>query len=258
MADTKELLDLAVELGENMLKNGAEIYRVQDTITMIMKAYKVEDFDVYVLSNGIFASANEVKADSGSIIRHVPLGDVDLAKISGFNQIARDLCDKTCSLDEARTRINEVATSNIYPKWLLILCCGIGSGAFGYLFGGTVADALISVCLGAFEEILLIGMKKVRISKFIQIVFASAIVCISTLLILRIAPSLQGDKIIIGSIMPLVPGIAFTTAIRDFYNQDHLSGTIHLINALLIALCIAVGICIPMLAYNALFGGALL
>jgi len=258
MAETKELLNLAVELGENMLKSGAEIYRVQDTITMIMKAYNVENFDVYVLSNGIFASANEDREDSGSIIRHTPLGDVNLSRISGYNQIARDLCDGSCSPEEARRRMYEVANSKEYPKWLIILCCGLGSGAFGYLFGGTVLDALIAFLIGSVEEVMILGMIKVKISKFIQLVFASAAVCILTLIFGHILPSVHVDKIIIGSIMPLVPGIAFTTAIRDFYNQDHLSGTIHLLNALLIALCIAVGICITMLSYIAIFGGALL
>ena len=65
--------------------------------------------------------------------------------------------------------------------------------------------------------------------------------------------SLQ-DKIIIGAIMPLVPGIAFTTAIRDIYNADYLSGTIHLLDALITAVCIAVGACLPFVVMNS-FGG---
>lgn len=59
MAYTKEILTLAVEIGDCMLRNGAEIYRVEDTVVHILSSYEVEEFDVYVLSNGIFASANE-------------------------------------------------------------------------------------------------------------------------------------------------------------------------------------------------------
>jgi uncharacterized membrane protein YjjP (DUF1212 family) len=69
---------------------------------------------------------------------------------------------------------------------------------------------------------------------------------------------LSMDKIVIGAIMPLVPGITFTTSIRDFHNGDYLSGTIHLIDALLTAICIAVGICLPLMIYTYLGGGALL
>ena len=59
MAYTKEILTLAVEIGDTMLRNGAELYRVEDTVVHILNSYDVEEFDVYVLSNGIFASANE-------------------------------------------------------------------------------------------------------------------------------------------------------------------------------------------------------
>lgn len=92
MAYTKEILTLAVEIGDTMLRNGAEIYRVEDTVVHILNSYDVEEFDVYVLSNGIFASANENRDDACSIVRHVPLGSVNLGKITALNQLARDIC----------------------------------------------------------------------------------------------------------------------------------------------------------------------
>lgn len=261
MAETKEILNIAVELGDNMLRSGAEIYRVEDTITLIMKSFNVRKFDVYVLSNGIFASADEDYDDACSVIRHVPLGSVNLAKISGYNQIARDLCNHKYSPEEARRHMEKVKNSPDYPKWLMILSAGVGSGAFSYLFGGTVTDALCAVLIGIVEWLIFMAMSRHKISLFIKNVFTSVWICVGALCLYTVFPGLNLDKIIIGAIMPLVPGIAFTTSIRDFYNEDHLSGTIHLINALLIALCIAVGICIPMLIYNNFIkigGGALM
>lgn len=69
MAVTKEILALAVEMGDALLRNGAEVYRVEDTVMHILEAYEIENYDVYVLSNGIFASANEDKDDACSMIR---------------------------------------------------------------------------------------------------------------------------------------------------------------------------------------------
>ncbi len=261
MAKTKEILNFAVELGDNMLRSGAEIYRVEDTIIMIMKSFAISDFDVYVLSNGIFASANENKDDACSVIRHVPLGNSNLAKISGYNQIARDLCAHEYSIDEAREKMLSVKKGNEYPVWLTMIACGVGSGAFGYLFGGSIYDALLACAIGFLEQFILKWTLKHKFSMFIRTVFTSAFVCITSLAAWYFLPVFKFDKVIIGAIMPLVPGILFTTSIRDFYNEDHLSGTIHLLNALLIALCIAVGICIPMLIFNRFFamgGGALM
>ena len=63
------------------------------------------------------------------------------------------------------------------------------------------------------------------------------------------------DRIVIGSIIPLVPGYSLTTAIRDFFNSDYLSGLIHLIDALLIAFSIAVGVGIGIKLIAFLGGG---
>ena len=78
MSDSKERLTLAVEIADLLLRSGAEIYRVEDTLLHILDAFDLENFDVYVLSNGIFASANEDREDACSIIRHVPLNQIIL------------------------------------------------------------------------------------------------------------------------------------------------------------------------------------
>ena len=116
MAYTKEILTLAIEIGDCMLRNGAEIYRVEDTVVHILSSYEVEEFDVYVLSNGIFASANENKEDACSIVRHVPLGAVNLAKISALNQLARDICDQKISLIDSWTGLSSAKIFLITKK----------------------------------------------------------------------------------------------------------------------------------------------
>jgi uncharacterized membrane protein YjjP (DUF1212 family) len=54
--------------------------------------------------------------------------------------------------------------------------------------------------------------------------------------------------------MILTPGIAFTMGIRDFVQGDYLSGTIRMIDALLIAASIAIGTGLVLGAYAAWTG----
>ena len=50
MAVTKEILTLAVETGDALLRNGAEVYRVEDTVLHILKAYETDiDFRIHAL-----------------------------------------------------------------------------------------------------------------------------------------------------------------------------------------------------------------
>ncbi len=258
MATTKEVLALAVEVADVMLRNGGEIYRIEDTVIHILKAYEVQNFDVYVLSNGIFASANEDKEDSCSMIRHVPLGSVNLAKVAYLNQLARDLCSHSCTIEEGWERVEKAKLLPSYAQSIQIFCCGLGSACYAFLFGGGPLDFVFAFFVGLGEQAVLHYLAKRKVSRFLKNVFASIFVAACSVLIVATGLPVLQDKIVIGAIMPLVPGITFTTSIRDFHNGDYLSGTIHLIDALSTALCIAVGICLTYGIAGYLGGGALI
>ena len=69
---------------------------------------------------------------------------------------------------------------------------------------------------------------------------------------------LRIDGMVIGSIMPLVPGLAFVNAIRDIADSDFLSGTVRMIDAILVFVYIAVGMGLTFSIYNNMLGGPLL
>ena len=257
MGDTKEVLTLAVEVGEAMLRCGAEIYRVEDSVIRILKAFGLDDFDAYVLSNGIFASANEKQEDACSVVRYVPLSAMHLGKLAALSQLTRDICAHTCSVKEAAERLERCKKVPSYRYGIQLLACAIGCAAFTLMYGGRVADAVYAFLIGLTVQMALVFCKKRKISRFLTNIYVSLMISVLSLPVaLHLIPLLH-DKIVIGAIMPLVPGVALTTSIRDFYNSDYLSGTIHLIDALLTALCIAVGIALPLLAVRyvaAVFG----
>lgn len=54
-----KVLDFALDAGRILLKNGAEIFRVEETIDYICKRYHIKEVDTFVLSNGIFITAEK-------------------------------------------------------------------------------------------------------------------------------------------------------------------------------------------------------
>ena len=246
MNDTKEILTLAVGIGDSMLRCGAEIYRVEDSVVRILDEFGLEDSDVYVLSNGIFASANEKQEDACSVIRHVPLSATHLGKLTALNQLTRDICSHRCTLKEAEERLEQCRKIPNYSNGICLLACGLGCAAFTLLFGGRFPDGVYALFVAVMEQIALLFCAKRKVSRFLTNVYVSLLVSILSLPAAFGFLPLLHDKVVIGTIMPLVPGIVFTTSIRDFYNGDYLSGTIHLIDALLTGLCIAVGVSLPL------------
>ncbi len=254
-SNNKEILTLAVEIGDALLRSGSEIYRVEDTLFHILDAFGLENFDVYVLSNGIFASANEDKEDGCSIIRHVPLSDVHLGKIAALNQLSREICDHSCDIEEAWERLAACKSIPEPKPWVQGLSCGIGCGCFCAIFGGGFFDSIFALILGIFLQYMRMDHENRKVSKFMTNIVGSAFLTAASLLLLNLKLPVMQDKIVIGGIVPLLPGIALTTSIRDLFNGDYLSGAIHLLDALLTGMCIAVGVGFVIIVYQHIPGG---
>ena len=71
---------------------------------------------------------------------------------------------------------------------------------------------------------------------------AAAALCAVTLTSLGLGASI--DKISIGNIMLLIPGLAFTISVRDIISGDTISGLLGVCEALLRAMAIAAGFAI--------------
>lgn len=257
METSQKVLNLAVLAGVTLLGSGAEIFRVQDTMERILDAFEIHDYNVYVISNGIFATINEKQPHPYSVVRHVPLGSVNLEKIDQINQLSREICAKKYSIDEAQAML-ETGTRPLPPsKWGMILASGFGAAGFCYLFGGTFFDSLAALAMGLILQVFLDIAGHHKMSKFLSYIIGSTIVTFLTGLVVSTGLALDFNHIVIGSIIPLVPGVSLTTSIREFFNGDYISGSIHLIDALLTAMCIAVGVATAIFLFTSM-GGTLL
>lgn len=259
MPESKKILNLAISIGEEMLKSGGEIYRVQETVSRILEAYGIRDYNVVVVTNGIFATVCEQRKDAGSMVRNVPIGDVNLKRVSEMNQLSREICSGGCGIKEAYKKLEQYmhGPSSDAGNLALILACGVGSAGFGYLLGARPYDSLISFFLGMILQAFQIAAYKRNASKFMVNIFGSALVTAGSLLLYAIGMGILYDRTIIGGIIRLVPGVALTTAIRESFDGDYLSGSVRLFDALLTGMCIAIGVGAAIKSFQLLSGGEL-
>lgn len=91
MEGQRRILDLCVDAGETLLANGAEIYRVQQTMEIIARSYGARSFHVYVLTNGLFASMEDGGAVQNAAVRSTPRVEMNLGRISAVNALSREI-----------------------------------------------------------------------------------------------------------------------------------------------------------------------
>ena len=237
------VLELSFEMGRALLENGAEISRVQETMERVATALHAEEFNVYVLSNAIFANGRENGVEKRMELAFVRNTTIHFGRICAVNQLSREIVSGRCGLEEACKRLTEIREIPRSRFPAMLFSCAVGSAAFSYLFGGCWPDALAAFFCGLALEPFLYLADRHKLSKFLTNLCASALVTAVAVLLTAVIPVGRDlDKVIIGSIIRLVPGVALTTSIRDFFHGDYLSGTIRMIDAILVGGCIAVGV----------------
>ena len=147
-------LELVMDAGQTLLENGGEVFRAQQTMEIMAASLGVRDFHVYVLTNGIFASAHLPGRDAVSLVRHVPTVSVHLGRVEAVNELSRELAAGRLGVVEAEARLNTARTLPRSTPQLEILACVVGSAGFAYLFGGTLADMPVAAVAGLLEALV--------------------------------------------------------------------------------------------------------
>ncbi|RXJ00933.1 threonine/serine exporter [Anaerobacillus alkaliphilus] len=237
------MMDICLLAGEIMLTYGAETYRVEETLERMAKAADLKNVHSFVTTTGIFISFEE--EDRGDIMQMIRIDDryYDLNKVTLVNQVSREFVIGSITADEAYHQLRRIALSPMnYPIWLIHLASGIAGGGFSYLFGGGVKDTLPAFLAGVTASILLIEVERyLRVKFFAEFIaaFTGGAVAIA-LVYFGIGTNL--NQIIIGTLMPLVPGVPLTNAVRDLMSGDLLAGVSRGAEATITSLSIATGI----------------
>lgn len=253
-----EVFNLIASMGEILLKNGAEIFRVDETMKRVAKCYGIESFNSYTLANGIFASAVLNNKRYTAKIQFVPIYPIRLCIIDAVNQLSREIVENNCTPEEAYKRLNEIKNMKLTSNAKQIIAAGIGSGCFCSMFGGSLVDSLISFILGSILYLFVLkGADKITNSKIMRTIMSSAIVTFLAALfnLLKIG---NIDLMIIGSIFPLIPGVPLTNSVRCFLEDDYLTGIIRLVDAVLVTMCIAAGVFMTLKFVSYFVGGSVL
>ena len=234
------LLCLALDVGEGMLKCGAEISRVEDTVERICHAYGAAHVEVFTINSLINASVRMPDGLYSSQIRRIRSTATNLSLLEKYNTLSRKICIECPSLESFENSIREIKRSKSFGFPAICLASGLASGGFAMFFGGKWNDILIAFFVGMLIGVVDAKMPP-RVNAMAKIVISAAITAAVAIVLARLGIASSADYVIMGAIMLLVPGVAFGTAMRDLLYGDLLSGTLKTLQAILTALMIAFG-----------------
>lgn len=234
------VIDVIMLAGAILLQSGAEVHRVEDTMIRIAHSQGISNANVLAFPAAIFFSIDHTSIFRMKRIVH---SNYDMQKVCQVNQVSRQLVHGDIHLGEALkelTHIKEQAPP--YSPAQTVLAAVIAAPCFTIMFGGNHWDALATALatLLAFPFSLLID-KLIRIS-FVS-TFAGAFIfsLFSLLLVTHTDLPVNSNLINAGAVMPFVPGIAFTNAVRDLMTNHINTGMTKLFQTLLVILSLGAG-----------------
>ncbi len=256
--EKREVLEAAMQAGHILLENGAEIFRVEETMERMCHYYGIDTGNYFVLSNGIFTTSGNAKEQIYAKVQHIPVSSAHLNRVAAVNQLSREIEEGRYTVSEVRARLDEIRCMPGKTRRMQVIASGVGSACFCYLFGGNMVDSCVAFGAGVILYLYVLFISGPHLSKIVGNIGGGALVTFLCTVMFLAGVGYHLNFMIIGSIMPLIPGVAFTNAIRDIADGDYISGSVRMLDALLVFFCIAMGVGLVFTLFHQLTGGVLL
>lgn len=238
-----EILDTCLTAGQLMIEGGSEMYRVEDTMVRIAKSAGEPDPRVFVIPTGIFMSL-----DHGNYCQSILVHErnINLELVDRINSLSRALAEKKISLSQVKDEVFKIARGGfpIFPLWLQTIGAAVLSATLMVMFMDNYdwVDFPAAAGVGAIGFVSFHYFKRFTKVKYLAELVAAMIMTTITVGLVHIFPAMITDSILTGALMPLVPGLALTNALRDLFKGDLLSGMVKICEALLTTFALGGGV----------------
>ncbi|MGN0072925.1 MAG: threonine/serine exporter ThrE family protein [Coriobacteriales bacterium] len=237
----EDTLHVLLELGAAMLLSGAEVNRVERRLEELGRAYGASSMSVFVITASMLVT---MEFPDGQRLtesqRILGAGVTDYRAIERLDRLARECTAQPCSPQQLQQRIDECLQLPADQAGFIIGSV-LAAAGFAVFFGGGWLEGLVA---GVFALLVVLMQRKWGSLAPNPIIFnlvCSLITGLAICGVSQLLPELRVDKVLIGEVMLLIPGIVMTNAIRDMLVGDTIAGVMRFVETMLWAAGLAAG-----------------
>ncbi len=241
----EQILDITILAGEIMLKNGAETSRVEETMFHMARALGAVKTECFVIPTGVFLTITDREGRTSTLMRRVHDRTINLDRIAKVNELSRRLADRRTDYDTVYCHLNRISRErtgfSLLPS---MLASGVVGGTAAILLNAGVLESLAAFATALVVRYIAHIVSRLHGVKFTFEFLGGMTAALVGMQFGYIWPEISPDTIVVGGVMPLVPGVAITNAIRDVIAGDLLSGLSRGLEAALTAIAVSMGVVI--------------
>lgn len=238
------IMRVAGNAAKMTLRYGGGVQRAEEVYLRMCKVCNAENPQISAFSTSISTSI-ELNGETYSALFRVVRRGVNLSKLNMINDLSRDFACGGVSLKEAEKKLEEIDGASTCFDNYGMLGAGFSSAFFALLLGGGVWEFILTFLIGALISYILSFFERAHSFSFMNNLFGGVVdggmAAIMYCIMLKFGITVSVDPIVVGAMMPLLPGLAITNAIRDTISGDYVSGVANVLEALSMAIALAAG-----------------
>lgn len=249
-SDRTAFIKLVIDISEHIFSCGGEVSRVEETVHRICTAYGAKKTDVFCITSVVIVTTIWEDGEIITQTRRTAQGSRNFRKLEMLNRLSRSVCAQTPSVSEIEERLSEILRQKYTSKRLACLGSVFAAGGFAVFFGGNLIDACAAAICGVIIFLIEQFVYRSKMNKIVYHIVCSFITGITAVLLVKLGIGKSLDKIMIGCIMLLIPGINLTAAVEDVLLGDTATGALKLFEAALLACAIAFGFALAVFVFK--------
>lgn len=239
--DYNTLLELATTVAHRLAISGAETFRVEDSVILIMQAYGVEA-EAFAIPNCLTVSIETPEGIPMTRMRRIGYHGNDLDSVERYSNLSRRICRERPDPKVAFDWLKEADKARRqYALPVYLVGNFLGASGYSVFFGGSLVDSLFAGICGVVVGLVGLLMEQLKANAFFRTIIASFLMAVLAYVLSVLGIVQNADTVIIGTLMILVPGLLFTNAMRDIIYGDTNSGLNRIVMVFMIAVAIALG-----------------
>ena len=227
------------------MASGVHTSRIVRNTARIAESFGFEAHMTLFHKTIIMTLRNKENTHVYSTVNTAKAGGVNFAINSDLSALSWDAYDKHLSLDTLWERFKAITDKPRINPWQVWILVGLANASFCRLFGGDLCAVCIvfSATLVGFS--LKQELQKKGLNHYIVFILSAfmASLCASSALIFNA----DADIAIATSVLFLIPGVPLINGVIDIVEGHILLGLSRIINALLLVICIAIGLSVTLL-----------
>lgn len=239
--EANQVLEIALFAGHMLLSNGAEVYRVEETIEKICTAYDLQ-CECMATDKGVFVSMVYENGEQVTSLKKIRSRRVDLYRIELINSFSRNIQQNRVSYEEAKKMLKDIDEAPYFSFPIRIFGASMTSFVYTLFFNGTIYDAFFSSLISIIVYFMIEKVSHIDVFQFFEIFFSGFIIGALSLMFQIIFPFVNKGNVITGAIMILIPGVALTNGIKDIIYGDFTSGMAKFGEAMLVIIAVGAGV----------------